>query len=165
MYIDIYENLNPRLRVELRLLGLFIILSSSSCEDIPVIRERIHVVNNSSHNIESSAPLRNGPFYPDTSLITVVQGSIQETTPGSKAYFDFHGRGSISEYLEASPQGLVSIYIFHPDTLAAYTNTDVIEGYKVLARYDLSLANIETLDFFVPYPPSEAMDSMQVYIP
>ncbi len=146
-------------------LGLSILLTLSSCEDIPVIRERIRVVNNSDHNIESSAPLRNGTFYPDTSLTTVVKGSLQETTPGSKAYFDFHGRGSIEEYLEETPLGLVSIFIFHLDTLGAFSDDQIVEGYKVLARYDLSLADLETLDFNVPYPPSEAMDSMQVYIP
>jgi len=147
------------------LLGLSIVLSSSSCEDIPVIRETIYVVNNSDHNIESSAPLRNGPFYPDTALTLVIKEPIQETPPGHKAYFDFHGRGSIAEYIENSPQGMVSVFIFHPDTVAAYSNEQIIEDYKVLARYDLSLSDLETLDFFVPYPPSEAMDAMQVYIP
>jgi hypothetical protein len=110
-------------------------------------------------------PIRTGPFYPDSSLINLMGQSMQQTPPERKAYYDHDGRGSIAEYLEASPLGLVSIYIFHPDTLAAYSDEEVIEDYKVLARYDLSLLDLETLDFFVPYPPSEAMSEMQVYLP
>ena len=145
--------------------SIYMLLGFSACEDFPVPVERIHVVNNSDHNIRSHIPLSNGPFYPDTSLSTVISGSMQNTPPGRKAYFDHHGRGSIAELLEASPLGLVSIFVFHPDTLADYSDEVITEDYKVLARYDLSLSDLETLDFFVPYPPSEAMSGMQVYLP
>jgi hypothetical protein len=146
-------------------LSLYFILLSSSCKDIPTRIETIYVVNNSDHNIESVVPYHQGPFYPDTSLVSIVSGSMQNTPPGRNAYYDHRGRGSIAELLEASPLGLISVYIFHPDTLTAYTDEEIVENYNVLARYDLSLSDLESLDFFVPYPPSEAMDSMQIYIP
>jgi|SRR5690554_3001533 len=145
------------------LLSVFFL--AGSCEDFPGVKETIHIQNQTNHSIESSVALRNGPYYPDTSLVTIVNGSMQNTPPGRNAYFDYHGRGSIAERLEVSPLGLVSIYIFHPDTLAEYSDQEIIDDYKVLVRYDLTLSDLETLDFFVPYPPSEAMNGMRIYMP
>ncbi|MCA1763551.1 MAG: hypothetical protein ABR574_07885 [Cryomorphaceae bacterium] len=147
-------------------LSLYLVLVSNSCkEDFPARIETIHVVNNADHNIESAVPYTHGPFYPDTALTEIVTGSMQKTPPGRNAYYDHHGTGSLAALIESTPEGLISIYVFHPDTLANYSDQEIINDYNVLTRYDLSLSDLETLDFFVPYPPSEAMNEMQIYIP
>lgn len=143
-----------------------LILVANSCkDDFPAPIETIYVVNKADHNIESTVPHNDGPFYPDTTLSEILAGSMQNTPPGRNAYYDHHGTGSLAELLESTPEGLITVYLFHPDTLAIYSDQEIMDDYKVLARYDLSLTNLETLDFFVPYPPSEVMDSMQVYLP
>lgn len=147
-------------------LGFYLALIANSCkDDIPIRLETIHVVNNADHNIESAVPSSGGPFYPDTALTEIVTGSMQNTPPGRNAYYDHHGTGSLAALIESTPEGLISIYVFHPDTLANYSDQEIIDDYNVLARYDLTLSDLETLDFFVPYPPSEAMNDMRIYMP
>lgn len=148
------------------LVSLILPLIISGCKDrFPVRVETIHVVNNADHAIQSAVPYTDGPFYPDTALTEIVTWSMQETPPGRIAYYDHHGKGSLAALIESTPEGLISIYVFHPDTLAIHSNQVIIDGYKVLARYDLTLGDLETLDFFVPYPPSDAMGEMRVYVP
>ena len=145
--------------------GLYLILIANSCkDDFPARIETIYVVNNADHNIESAVPYTDGPFYPDTALTEIVTGSMQNTPPGRNAYYDHHGTGSLAALIESTPEGLISIYVFHPDTLANYSDQEIIDDYNVLARYDLTLSDLETLNFFVPYPPSEVMSGMRVYM-
>ena len=38
-------------------------------------------------------------------------------------------------------------------------------NYAIEARYDLSLADLEKLNFTVPYPPDISMKGMKIYYP
>jgi len=39
------------------------------------------------------------------------------------------------------------------------------EEYKVLKRYDLSIEDIQLLNYEIPYPPTEVMRGMRMYPP
>ena len=40
---------------------------------------------------------------------------------------------------------------------------EVRKGYKVLARYDLSLEDLERLNFELSYPPDNRMQGIKMY--
>lgn len=57
----------------------------------------------------------------------------------------------------------LSIYFFHPDTLSLYDWDVIRNDYKVLKRYDLSIEDLNSLNFTVPYPPTAEMEGMKQY--
>ena len=64
----------------------------------------------------------------------------------------------------------VSIYYFDRDTINRYGWETVQREYKVLQRYDLSIADIQHLTIRngcakIPYPPTAAMSEMRMYPP
>jgi hypothetical protein len=42
---------------------------------------------------------------------------------------------------------------------------DIYNNYMVLRRYDLSLADLQCLNWIITYPPTEAMKDMKMYPP
>ena len=63
------------------------------------------------------------------------------------------------------PGDTLSIYLFHVDTLAKYSIDEIREDYKVLQRYDLSLEDLEHLDYKLSYPPDAKMSGVKMYPP
>lgn len=58
----------------------------------------------------------------------------------------------------------MSIFIFDLDTLEYYNWDGIRNSYKVLKRYDLSIENLEELDFIVSYPSTNWMiDNVKMY--
>jgi len=57
----------------------------------------------------------------------------------------------------------LSFFILSPDTILKYGWEDVRKNYRILKRYDLSYSDVESLDFKIYYPPTQAMKHMKMY--
>lgn len=57
------------------------------------------------------------------------------------------------------------VFAFDADTLDYYGWDTVCAKYKVLQRYDLSLEDLQDLDFKLCFPPSEAMEHIHMWPP
>jgi 3-deoxy-D-arabino-heptulosonate 7-phosphate (DAHP) synthase len=64
----------------------------------------------------------------------------------------------------------MSVFYFHPDTVAKYKKEEIQRNYKVLRRYDLSVEDIQKLKNkndvpVITYPPTEATKDIKMYPP
>ena len=57
------------------------------------------------------------------------------------------------------------IFIFEEDVLANHSWADVVDKNLVLQRYNLSLHDLQQLNWQISYPPSEQMKDMKMYPP
>jgi len=146
--------------------SIFIVIISlitlgSGCEKIVYRRSSIIVENNAVHDMNFYLAVGGdkGIIYPDTLPI-----NLKPPFPVAKAgqngynYFGF----SKEELFKQLPSDTLSVFLIHPDTLAKYSWQEIINDYKV-KRYDLSLGDLERLNFRVPYPPTQQMRGMKMY--
>lgn len=96
---------------------------------------------------------------PDTSLIDSI--SLKPVIQSGKSVDLWARSVEISKVIEDS----LLIYLFHIDTLKNNTWSDVRDGYKILKRYDLSLEDLEYLDYKLSYPPDAKMSGVKMYPP
>ena len=127
-------------------------------------RHSLYLKNNTDYSIVYIVG-ENIPIYPDTSLIAInsisMNGKIQ-----SGENLDLWARGvRIKDLFDDLPGDTLSIYLFHIDTLKNNTWADVQAGYKILKRYDLSLEDLEYLDYKLSYPPDAKMSEVKMYPP
>lgn len=87
--------------------------------------------------------------YPDT-VLPVSKPSLLKVNP-----HDFNNLRSPIEWkeiIEKNPSDTLSIYIFDGDTVNTYDWNQIKEGYKVLKRYDLSINDLQQMNWTVTYP-------------
>ena len=102
--------------------------------------------------------------YPDTTLN--VDSFSLEAKIQPRENLDLWARGvRIKDLFDDLPGDTLSIYLFHIDTLKNNTWADVQAGYKILKRYDLSLEDLEHLDYKLNYPPDAKMSGVKMYPP
>jgi|SRR5690554_183757 len=138
---------------------ILIITSMGSC--IPMdIEYSILLKNQSNHKIDSY--LGANEHYPDT---TVVETNFRWSVyPGSS--IDYSATTPWEEIFERYvPSDTLSMFVFHTDTLETNSWETIISEYKVLKRYDLSLEDVQSLNYTIPYPPTEQMKDMRMYPP
>ena len=147
---------------------LFIIILCTqiqSCEDIAADKDfPLYVKNQSSHSIKVffNDDDNHLAIYPDT-LISSVQDGIIEILNGEKEAVAGGSAPWESVFKVTVPNDTLSLFIFHSDTINRYTWSQIREDYNILKRYDLSLEDLELLDFEVPYPPTLEMEDMRMY--
>ena len=73
--------------------------------------------------------------------------------------------GSGRSYCYENTIDTLHIFVFEEDVLSIYTWEKVVNDYMVLQRYDLSLQDLQQLNWQVSYPPAEAMKDMEMYPP
>ncbi len=124
---------------------------------------RIQLDNHSDDTIWVYIALETAFEYPDTSIETTRPATgFRDVAPKRSTYFD--SRQKWEEVFDKSlPGKRLSMYIFNADTLAHYDWETIRSGYKVLRRYDLSIEDLQKLDFKVPYPPTAEMTGMKMY--
>jgi len=61
------------------------------------------------------------------------------------------------------PKDTLSFYFFDANVIENEGWEKVRDEYLVLRRYDLSEDDLRTLDFTVPFPPTEVMRDMRMY--
>jgi len=150
------------------LLLLVLLVALTQCKKFPMDRlYSLYVKNHSDYSIiyvlrmnqETSTVydtiLGNNPPSIDH-VTTILSGQNKALLQGSV---------KISSYFDNVPSDTISIYLFHIDTLKNNTWADVRDGYKILKRYDLSLEDLEYLDYKLSYPPDAKMLGVKMYPP
>ena len=102
-----------------------------------------------------------GSFYPDTLLHNSNIYIYRRIDP--QKYFSTDSRRKWRDIFKELPKDTLSIFIFSSDTLNKYSWEEVRRDYKILKRYDLSIQDLELLDYKVYYPPTPAMSQMKMY--
>lgn len=151
----------------MRTIIFYIILCTQSCEKIAMDRDfPLYFQNNANHSVKGY--LNDDEYYmalyPDTVIsdfeerLGMIESNEKARIAGGSATWE-------SIYEVSVPNDTISIFIFHPDTLALYDWEIIRTGYKALRRYDLSLQDLNQLNFIVPYPPSPEMAGMKMWPP
>ena len=145
---------------------LFIALSGFKCDKPPFAEEffPITVQNNSPDTIYADLGLgikHPFPQFPDTILPTDKPVLMYILPYSSSYHFDF--RKPQEQIVKELAADTLSIYIFSKSVYEDTAWSNVRSGYQVLQRYDLSLENLQRLDFKVPYPPTTEMAGMKIY--
>ena len=87
-------------------------------------------------------------------------------TQGVASYFlntDYWGNGKYRKFFKENHIDTLSVFIINSDTLKYYGYDYVARNNVILARYDLSISDMERLFYCFPYPPSPIMSRMKVY--
>lgn len=140
-----------------------LIILGSGCEKISYPKSSIGIVNNTDNDIEFYFAVGGdgGIVYPDTVLPISLDPPFQVAKARKIGYRDFGFSEKI--IFEQLPSDTLSIYLFHPDTLAKYNWQEIINDYKILIRYDVSFENLSQLNWQIHYPPNELMEGVQMF--
>jgi len=100
--------------------------------------------------------------YPDTVLPSTNPGP---TKLGSGARFYIRDREPWAELINELSSDTLSIFFFADNTYEDSSWSAISNQYLILKRYDLSIEDLERINFKVPYPPDETMEGIQMYPP
>ena len=78
---------------------------------------------------------------------------------------DYWGHGAYSKFFDELNIDTLSIFMISTDSIRKYGYDFVAEHNIILARYDLSTSDMDRLNYRFPYPPTEDMRTMKVWIP
>lgn len=131
-----------------------------SCE-FPNQTYKFRIVNNSEKTLYFDRSISNRSVYPDT-LISETKVQLK-VSPHTTSYQG--GLISTEEVFKKYSIDTLSIYFFDADIVDNYSWETIREEYKILKRYDLSIEDIQLLDYEIPYPPTEVMKGMRMYPP
>ena len=139
---------------------IFIFLLLFSCEWPYMDRIDPLYIKNQSNCAISIYPARRGFdfVYPDTSITLLKNHRVLKFNQSTN-----FASADWKEEIEFLPKDTLSIFIFSTDTLNKYSWEEVRRDYKILKRYDLSIQDLELLDYKVYYPPTPAMSQMKMY--
>jgi hypothetical protein len=139
------------------------VLMGGSCEnDDENCHDRIEFLNKTSRTLyvkkEESAILSRYNGYPYSDSYKTLPNENNNT-----AFFNvFSGR---SDCYENTLKDTLYVFIFEEDVLANHPWADVVDKNLILQRYDLSLQDLQQLNWQISYPPSELMKDMKMYPP
>ena len=100
------------------------------------------------------------PYYPDPSLDTAhykIMPKFEDNTP----LFIMSAYESVFGY----EFDTLLVFIFNADTLEMLSWDTVRAYYKVEQRYDLSLEDLQNVDFKLSFPPTEDMKHIHMWPP
>lgn len=140
------------------------LLLSNSCKDDKFngYDNRLSIRNNSIESIYF------GPAYsyPDTSLygqgVVPTSSTITyQVKAGETAKLSINC--CWEDLIEDLSSDTLMIFIYDTDTLDRFPWEEVQSDYKILQRYDLSLGDLERLNFTVTYPPDATMVGVKMW--
>ncbi|MFV0249304.1 MAG: hypothetical protein ACK5H1_10170 [Tenacibaculum sp.] len=110
------------------------------------------------HIASEDSPIK----YPDTILLK----DFHYMSLPNITYIVYRGNSQKwEERIIMLPSDTLSIYFFHPDTLSKYSWDMIRKDYNILKRYDLSIEDIQRLDYEITYPPTSNMKDIRQYPP
>lgn len=120
----------------------------------------LYLRNNSDQRVQFWTNRTGENEYPDTLLYHKPTG----VTIPSNEKVDVAG-GSISweKIYQQVKTDTISFFIYNADTLDRYEWNIIKENYMILQRYDLSIYDLQKLDYTLYYPPTEAMRNMKMW--
>ena len=129
---------------------VWMVLLASSCnKEDENCHKRINIINNSDSDIYYYLSFR----YPDT--ITL------DPNPTSDPYtfrieHNSEKESSLRRCFEgainANPEGIIMYFIYDASTLETVPWDTVVKNYLILKRYDLSLEDLQGMDWTITYP-------------
>jgi len=100
--------------------------------------------------------------YPDTTL-PLTDPSLQILFPYEKG-LAYITSDRYEKIIKDLPKDTLSVFFIHVDLSQKYTTwQEIRENCDILKRYDLSLTDLQILNFTIPYPPSKTMKGMKMY--
>lgn len=128
-------------------ISIFILLLAISCKDkVPFDKVYSFWVENKS---DKGIVFLVSSNYPDT-LIPDTYNKIRGVAAATKAPFDSHDKWE--EVFDNLPADTLSVFIFSSDTLQQYDWQTIRNCYNILKRYDLSIYDLEAMNWIITYP-------------
>ena len=143
------------------LIGICIVVLFCRC---PIDAEyRLEFYNLTNDTLDVYLAFGHQTAYPDTTLpVDPNKASIGGASP-HKTGLIWISDVPYEKAIKGLPKDTLSVFIFNADTLKAYNWKVIRMDYKILVRYDLSLTDLQILNFTIPYPPSKTMKGMKMY--
>jgi hypothetical protein len=123
---------------------LSIILCSASCEKLVDHVYSFKIQNNYSDTIQ----FYESYIYPDTA-IDVTKPRLKMVFPSKYSFLD--SKKDWDEVL-VPPKETISIFILSKDTIDKYSWDEIRIDYNILKRYDLSLEDLQRMNWTISYP-------------
>ena len=151
-----------------------IVIATHSCyKDDDNHHYRIPFKNDADYSLyilaESKEQYFMSPHYQDTILQSYYCNPSKDTLnhliSPKEEYETAFFRRSFYEAQFGNEYDTLLVFIFNADTLDFYGWDSVCANYKVLQRYDLSLEDLQYLDFKLCFPPSETMKQIHMWPP
>jgi len=155
---------------KLKLLILFgFLLFASSC--VPEENENCHLTIKVINNSQTVIYIQGIPSYYDTTVVAFPNPTVDPLR--YKVYQNkindqaLRINDCIEGYFNPSnaKSDTIMIFLFDAETLENTPWDSVASKYLVLQRYDLSLKDLQKLDWEVTYPPTPEMKDMKMYPP
>ncbi len=153
------------MKKEILLLTSGLILTLSSCDE-KILGETFYTLtlkNNTEGSIYFVAYDEFSALqYPDTVLPLTAP---YLTKIEAKRQFKIHERTPWQELLSELSADTLSIFFFADNIYEDSSWSAISNQYLILKRYDLSIDDLERVNFKLPYPPDETMEGIQMYPP
>ncbi len=135
---------------------LSIMLLGTTCDENHECHKSIMIINNSNQAIY----VQGETHYPDTLYFGHYSGltsnpEIFKVPPSSSSDNPLQRRDcyeDIFNYGVEIPSGILMVYIFDAGILESTPWSTVVNDYLVLKRFDLSLQNLQKMDWVITYP-------------
>jgi hypothetical protein len=138
--------------ISIGIISILLITVCSKCEQAGMDNSyEINLVNNSGHSIGYyfATGGKYGTYYPDSLPETndyIAYDISKVLQPGYESHLNWE------KFFQTLPKDTLSVFIFHTDTLNKYSWKEIRDGYKILKRYDLSLTDLERMNWTITYP-------------
>lgn len=126
------------------LIILSIILCGASCEKLVDHAYIIKIQNNSKDTIQFYESYN----FPDT-VMDIIKPRLKMVY--SSKYSSLESKKDWDEVL-VPPKDTISIFILSKDTVDRYSWDKIRNDYNILKRYDLSLQDLEQMNWTIEYP-------------
>jgi hypothetical protein len=100
---------------------------------------------------------------PYNNLCKTLPHEVNETGLNNVSNGVFYCWESSFNDINEIPSDTLMVYIFDEEVLKNNSWGVVVENYMILQRYDLSLPDLQKLNWHVFYPPTEEMKNMKMY--
>jgi hypothetical protein len=130
-------------------MGMILVSATCSNDNDKDCHNTITIVNNSDKDIYFSPSAR----YPDTLTLYPNPASagdyykVEKNTIGKDLY-----RDCIEYKFKAIPSGIIMFYIYDAQTIETVPWDTVVKKYLILKRYDLSLEDLQRMNWTITYP-------------
>lgn len=157
------------------LVSILVVLCSYQCDGFLMDRKYpLYISNNSDRKLLidiNTDGYFSDPEYPDTTIserILTIQTPFDENwgvKSGHRVMFRESSGPWEVVYETGVPSDTLSFIVYDIDTLNKYPPETIRNNYMILKRYDLSIYDLQKLDYTLYYPPSETMRNMKMFPP
>lgn len=108
------------------------------------------------------------PYYPDTTIaypwFPADSTECKIQPDGNRVYTNGHFKSTFESFFESTNDKLM-FFVFDYDTITTCEWQDVVDDYMVKQRYDVSLYDLNQLDWRITFPPGEEMRNIKMWPP